>query len=128
MIRVARHHVDTGRYAEQWACHFLRQQGLKLVARNFRCRTGEIDLVMRDGDQLVFVEVRFRKNNTYGSPAESIDLRKQARVIRCAEYFLQRSATLARLPARFDVVTLTSAKEQDGLFETHWIRNAFEAA
>lgn len=126
MKTVARH-INTGRYAEQWACHYLRQQGLTLVTRNFRCRTGEIDLVMRDTNQLVFVEVRYRKNKTHGSAAESIDRRKQARVVRCAEYFLQRMAPLADLPARFDVVTLTESKSRNDMFETRWIRNAFDA-
>lgn len=126
MKTVARH-INTGRYAEQWACHYLRQQGLTLVTRNFRCRTGEIDLVMRDTNQLVFVEVRYRKNKTHGSAAESIDRRKQARVVRCAEYFLQRMASLADLPARFDVVTLTESKSRNDMFETRWIRNAFDA-
>lgn len=121
-------HISTGRRAEQWACLFLRQQGLKLVTRNFRCHTGEIDLVMRDNNQLVFVEVRYRKNNTHGSAAESVDRRKQARVVHCAEYFLQRSGALANLPVRFDVVALTSAKKQNSPFETRWIRNAFDAA
>jgi putative endonuclease len=126
MKTVARH-LNTGRYAEQWACHFLRQQGLTLVTRNFRCRTGEIDLVMRDNNQLVFVEVRYRKDKTYGSAAESIDRRKQARVIRCAEYFLQRTAALANLPARFDVISLTVTQNRNDIFETQWIRNAFDA-
>lgn len=126
MKTVARH-INTGRYAEQWACHYLRQQGLTLVTRNFRCRTGEIDLVMRDGNQLIFVEVRYRRNKTHGSAEESIDRRKQARVVRCAEYFLQRMAPLADLPARFDVVTLTESKSRNDMFETRWIRNAFDA-
>lgn len=127
MKTVARH-INTGRYAEQWACHFLRRQGLELVTRNFRCRTGEIDLVMRDDQQLVFVEVRFRKNRLFGSAAESVDRHKQARLVHCAEYFLQCSAALANLPCRFDVIALTATGNRDDMFETQWIRNAFDTA
>lgn len=120
-------HIATGREAEECAYRFLKLQGLHLVARNFRCRTGEIDLIMRHDRQLVFVEVRYRNSDMFGSAAESVDARKQARLIRCAEYFLQRSRSLATLPARFDVVTLAPSGNR-GKLRANWIRNAFDAA
>ena len=121
-------HIATGRRAEEWAHRFLIAQGLKLVARNFRCRRGEIDLIMRDGQHLVFVEVRYRKTGRYGSAAESVDSRKRARLIHCAEYFLKCFPSLARLPARFDVVTLAPNTADAVSFNTGWIPNAFDAA
>ena len=110
-----------GGEAEALAERFLSKQGLKLVARNVRCRGGEIDLVMQDGRSLVFVEVRLRTHKAFGSAAESVALRKQQRVILAAQHFLaQRSDTP---PCRFDVIAL------DGLSveRIEWIRDAFSA-
>ncbi|KPK57686.1 MAG: hypothetical protein AMJ59_18265 [Gammaproteobacteria bacterium SG8_31] len=121
-------HIATGQRAEEWAHQFLTQQGLELVTRNFRCRRGEIDLIMRHGQHLVFVEVRYRKTSRYGSAAETVDSRKRARLIRCAEYFLTCFPSLARFPARFDVVTLAPDASGAVSFDTGWIPNAFDAA
>lgn len=109
-------HLARGSAAEEQALAFLQGQGLSLVARNFRCRGGEIDLIMREGAEIVFVEVRARASSSYGGAAGSITARKQARVVLAAQVFLQK---LSRLPAcRFDVV----AFEGDRL---HWLRGAF---
>jgi putative endonuclease len=90
------------------------------VARNYRTRMGEIDLVAREGDTLVFVEVRLRSNARFGGAAESVDRRKRLRIESAARHFLAR---LQREPAcRFDVVTL----EGDSVAE--WLRGAFETA
>lgn len=110
-----------GRQAEQAACRYLETQGLRLIARNYRCRCGEIDLVMGDGDSLVFVEVRYRRHDRYGSAAETVDVNKQARIIRCAQQYLQRHPAARNRPARFDVISLDAGQ---GL---HWIPNAFGA-
>jgi putative endonuclease len=112
---------QTGIQAEETACRHLQYQGLRLLSRNYRCRGGEIDLIMRDGDSLVFVEVRYRRHDRYGSGAESVDLHKQGRIIRCAHHYLQRHPAEQRRPARFDVVSLDARR---GL---QWIRNAFSA-
>jgi putative endonuclease len=108
-----------GQQAEQAACHYLEQQGLRLITRNYRCRCGEIDLIMGDGDSLVFVEVRYRRHAGYGSSAETVDARKRARIVRCAQHYLQRHPAAQRCPARFDVIALDAGQ---GL---HWIPNAF---
>ena len=93
-----------GRIAEDRALVYLEQQGLVCVTRNYACRYGEIDLVMSDGPQLVFVEVRMRKNSNYGGAAASVDAAKQRRLWRTAEHYLMR---YRRLPAcRFDVVAI----------------------
>lgn len=110
-------HLQCGVAAEQLACEHLQASGLQLVERNYRLKLGEIDLIMRDAHTLVFVEVRYRKTQRYGGALQSIDPRKQARIIRCAQHYLQYRAPHAQ--ARFDVV----AVEGDQL---HWIPNAFE--
>jgi putative endonuclease len=113
--------VAQGTAAEDLACRYLETRGLKLVARNFRCRSGELDLIMRDGAQLVFVEVRSRRHSRYGTPAESVTRAKQQRLLRAAAFYLQRRRL--DLPCRFDVVAILQA---DGEPEMEWIRDAFQ--
>ncbi len=109
---------DRGAQAEQQAAQYLQQQGMKPVAQNYRSRFGEIDLIMRDGETLVFVEVRLRRSTGFGGAAASIDARKQQRIVRTAQQYL---AGLAQLPpCRFDAVLLDDGGMQ-------WLRNAFEA-
>ena len=100
--------VAQGTAAEDLALRYLEARGLNLVTRNFRCRTGELDLIMRDGEQLVFVEVRSRRHARYGTPAESVTRTKQQRLLRAAAFYLQRQ----RLdpPCRFDVVAILQAE------------------
>lgn len=114
-----------GTQAETRAAAMLQRQGMRLIARNLRCRLGEIDLVMLDAQTLVFVEVRRRNHDRYGSAADSITRHKQLRLIRAARYFLPRLSTRLQLPAsmmacRFDVVL------EDGLAAPVWIRQAFD--
>lgn len=112
----------TGKAAEDAAWRMLAARGLQLLARNFRSRQGEIDLVVQDRDSIVFVEVRYRRQERYGSAAESVDRRKRARLIACAQHYLQLHPLAARMHCRFDVVTVTG---MDGTID--WIRNAFDA-
>jgi putative endonuclease len=110
-----------GEQAELWAADFLQRQGLKLIAQNYLCRLGEIDLIMLDGETLVFVEVRQRSSADYGGAGGSIDRHKQHRLILTAQYYLMK---LHRTPpCRFDVVLMDDTK---GL-NVQWIKNAFEA-
>lgn len=109
--------TSRGADAEQAAEAFLRARGLRCITRNFRCRMGEIDLVMQDGDTLVFVEVRQRKSNAYGGAAESIDAAKRRRLVAAAHFYLSRSPALP--PCRFDAVLITGTAKPD------WIRDAF---
>jgi len=93
-----------GQLAEDRALRFLEQQGLKLVLRNYACRFGEIDLVMSEGEQLVFVEVRSRRYNSYGGAAASVGLAKQHKLWRTAEHYL---LSIRRQPVcRFDLVAI----------------------
>jgi len=104
-----------GAAAEELALHFLQGQGLTLVERNFRCKGGEIDLVMLERDSLVFVEVRKRADKRHGGAAASVTARKQARLMVAAQVFLQRY----RLPpaCRFDVIAI-DGEAMD------WLKNA----
>lgn len=115
----------SGSRAESLACEFLQAQGLELVARNFRRRLGELDLVLRDGGALVIVEVRTRARDDYGGAAASIDGFKRRRIVRAAQQLLQQRADLARLPSRFDVVVVHGVEGPAPRVE--WIRHAFEA-
>ena len=111
----------SGAQAEDLACAHLERAGLKLLARNYRCPQGEIDLVMDDRDALVFVEVRYRRTNAFGTPAETVDRRKRARLQAAAgHYLLTHSADRA---CRFDVVAISG---RDARIE--WLRDAFGAA
>lgn len=115
--------VERGTWAEDFACRHLLDHGLQLVTRNYRCRHGEIDLIMRDGSTIAFVEVRLRNRTDFGSGAESVDARKQARLLSSAEHYLQRHATLLA-DCRFDVVSIL---QSGNTYELEWIRNAFNA-
>jgi len=106
------------RRAEAW----LSRQGLRPVERNWSCRHGEIDLVMRDGEVLVFVEVRLRTPRGFASGAESVDWHKQRRLAQAASVFLARHPEFQEAPCRFDVIGIAGT---DG--ELDWIRDAFEA-
>lgn len=108
-----------GAAAEQYAMEFLQRQHLILLDRNYRCRFGEIDLVMRDGPVLVFVEVRMRSSRVFGGAAASITFSKQKKLLRTARHYLARLKTTP--PCRFDAVLLSGANGQ----EVEWIKNAF---
>ena len=109
----------SGADAEQRSARHLEQNGLQLVCRNYRCRFGEIDLIAEDGAELVFVEVRLRSRASFGGALESIDARKQAKLIAAAQHYL---ASLSYVPpCRFDVIML------DGAENLVWMKNAFSA-
>jgi putative endonuclease len=112
--------MNLGQRAEAQAAQYLSKQGLKIVARNWRCRFGEIDLVARDGNMLVFIEVRARATTSHGGAAESISAAKRKKLTAAASLYLAR--TSSAVPCRFDAVLL------DGNDRIRWIRGAFDAA
>ena len=116
---------DRGRDAELACCKYLQQQGLKLLAKNYHGRRGELDLVMRDNNTVVFVEVRFRKNDAYGGALESITSSKQEKLRITAEQYLQRETELKN--GRFDVVAMSEKVQNNGsmFYSFEWIKNAF---
>ncbi len=109
-----------GAAAETAAARFLAGRGLSLVCANYRCRRGEIDLVLREGETTVFVEVRLRTHPGFGGAAESIDARKRSRIIAAARHYL---AGKPESPCRFDVVLLDRLDPP----RIKWIRDAFSA-
>lgn len=107
-----------GQRAEELCAELLRRSGLRIVARNWRCRLGEIDLVAEDAGTLVFAEVRLRRDARYGGAAESVTPAKRARLIASARLYL---AGRAPAPCRFDVFLLDTLDAA----RVHWVRNAF---
>ena len=110
-------HLIRGESAEQQAHNFLIDKGLKPVHRNFRCKQGELDLIMTDRQTLVIIEVRFRKTDKYGSAAESVTRAKQSRIIAATHVYLTSQKT--DCPIRFDVIAISGNGNID------WIQNAF---
>ncbi len=108
--------MQRGQAAENRAAAYLTQRGLRLISRNWRCRGGEIDLILRDGATLVFAEVRARKNADFGGAAASITARKQARLVHAAQLYLAGLPSLP--PCRFDAVLI------EGETLT-WLKDAF---
>lgn len=118
--RTDRQHAGT--LAEQWARRHLEQHGMRLVDQNYRCKLGELDLIMLQRSTLVFVEVRKRVSARYGGAIESITPHKQQRLLRAAEYYLLVHPQWRHHPCRFDVITVSG---QDNRIE--WIQNAIQA-
>jgi putative endonuclease len=109
-----------GSAAEERAAQLLRRSGCEILARNFRCRMGELDIVARRGGLLIIAEVRLRSSARFGGAAASITSAKRARIVRAARYLLARQPQLAALAVRFDTLLLSSSS---GPIE--WIEGAF---
>lgn len=129
--KVYKYHMDLnhgsqkqrqGAFAESIARDYLIEQGLKILAQNLMCHIGEIDILAIDSNIIVFIEVRARKNNYYGDAAASINLRKQQKLIRTANYFLPRiyKYTGCKMACRFDVIAIDSE-------QISWLKHAFSA-
>lgn len=118
-------HLFKGRNAEHRARGYLESQGLVFIEANYRCPPGEIDLVMRDGTTVVFVEVRYRNDQRYGGALESIDFRKQRKLRATAQHYLQRRHRSAEVPCRIDVVLVSGplGRSANGP-RLEWIPNA----
>lgn len=110
-----------GNRAENLAHKYLVKQGLKSVTRNYRCRFGEIDLIMTDEEYLVFIEVRYRRSQTFGGALQSIDARKQDKLRRTAQNYLIHHK-MNDTACRFDILCLDGRQEKP---EIEWIKNAF---
>lgn len=110
---------QTGVFFETLALHYLQQQGLRLVSRNFSCRFGEIDLICQHDQILVFVEVKYRQHRGFGGAAAAVTLKKQQKITKTASCFIQQQRSQS--PCRFDVVAITG----DAPYQIEWIRQAF---
>ena len=118
--------VSIGNLGEEAAVKALKKQKYEILERNYRTKMGEIDIIAKDGEYTVFVEVRLRKTNDFGSPADTIDERKQQKIIKTAQYYAVRN-DIYDTPMRFDAV-LINAKVQNGKLtdsEIEIIKNAF---
>lgn len=114
----------TGATCESLALAHLEAQGLTLIARNYRCKIGEIDLIMRDGASTVFVEVRHRRSGSFGGARASITHAKMRRIASAAQVFMKQQRMSFDSPIRFDVVTIDGALS--GQPQTSWLKAAFE--
>lgn len=113
-----------GAHVEALAREFLLRQGLTPVAANANYRGGELDLVMRDGDTLVFVEVRYRRGSGFGGGAASVDASKRRKLVHAAGLFLAAHREHAKAPCRFDVIDASGDPETPAF---DWLRDAFRA-
>lgn len=113
-----------GRWAEQKALKYLLTKKLKLLDKNFRSSFGEIDLIMRDKNIILFIEVRYRSNNRFHTALESISKKKCERIISTSHQYLSENRSASQLDCRFDVVVLSGSQETPTI---EWIKNAFQA-
>lgn len=126
---------EIGQLAEKLSCYYLEQQGLILQHQNFHSRYGEIDLIMRDGNDVCFIEVRARKYHAYGTALDTVDIRKQQKIIQTAHYYLQMYPDNEQLTGRFDVIVLEyadakvwqsiSMQTQLQQIDLQWIQDAY---
>ena len=115
-------HLRTGQDSEFAARAWLEAQNLQHIASNYRCRLGELDLIMQDRQCLVIVEVRYRRTAHYGGALGSITRNKQKRIARAAQHFLQTNPKLRHRPLRFDVIAVSGT---GGKFSFEWRKQAF---
>ena len=111
-----------GDAGEQLALNYLEKNGLKLITRNFRQRGGEIDLIMQDEKVLVFIEVRRRQSEQFGSAIESVTYQKQQRIIQTAQYYIQQN-NRSYPSYRFDVIGISPVSND---FNINWVKDAFQ--
>jgi putative endonuclease len=114
-----------GRRWESAAAEFLQSHGLAVIERGYRCRLGELDLICRDGETLVLVEVRARSAGAYVTAGESVDRAKQQRLIKTTRHFLMRHPRYCAHALRFDVLAIDNADRAHARID--WIKDAFQA-
>lgn len=125
MLRFIKDHNRKGKHAESMALKYLQAQGLKKLQKNFACKCGEIDLIMLDNEFLVFIEVRYRKQTQFGHPLETIDYKKQQKIIKTIQYFLMKQPEYNRFPCRIDAIAIHT-QVQSGQDQIQWIKNAIQ--
>ena len=122
-VMAQRSTIECGAAAEAAAAHYLQTQGLSVLARNLRCKAGELDLVCLDGDVIVIVEVRHRATADFGGALASVTWRKQRKLIRATEFLKMSRPEWRARALRFDVIAVQG--RADGTHEMDWIRDAF---
>lgn len=117
--------TEIGALSEAWAARYLEQRGLRTLARNYRWRGGEIDLIMREGEHTVaFIEVRYRAREHLTTPEATVDALKRRKLVITAEHYLARHPTLSFESVRFDVIGLSGDLDSP---QVRWLRDAFRA-
>ena len=116
--------TEHGKIAEDIALNYLKQNKLKYIERNFRSSFGEIDLILKDKNTLVYIEVRYRNNNNFMGALETIDRRKCERIIATSQYYQQCNRNAVNMDTRFDVVVINGDLNNPNI---EWIKNAFQA-
>jgi putative endonuclease len=114
--------ISIGRLWEDAAVEHLQANNLVILHRNFRCKVGEIDIIARDKNCVIFVEVRYRRNDAFGNAAESVTRAKQQKIIRTARFYLQTRTGAQDIECRFDVVAISPAIDTPRI---EWIKDAF---
>lgn len=114
--------VDIGRQGEEYTCAYIEKQGMALLTRNYHCRGGEVDIIAREGDTVVFIEVKTRCGGGFGSGAEAVTPAKIKKIICAAQHYIMKRAP-AEESFRFDVAEVDV---RDGLYSINYIKNAFE--
>lgn len=115
-------HLKIGQQKEQQAKQWLKKQGFKIIAENYHCKGGEIDLIGLKDENLTFFEVKFRQSSNYGHPAEMVTYQKQQHIVHCAQTFLLKHPKHQERAMQFDVLTFSADQT-----EPDWIQNAFQA-
>lgn len=113
---------ESGQQAEQMALDHLNAQGLKLVMRNYSCRLGEIDLIMRDRDHLVIIEVRSRVSMNFGGGVGSVTFAKRQKIIKATSHYMIKNKLFDKFPIRFDVISIDRKSKK-----ITWLKDAFSA-
>jgi len=113
--------IKIGKEIEDLVSSYLQQRGLKLVEVNYRCKVGEIDLIMNDNEILVFVEVRYRKDSDYGGGLATVTKYKQNKIKRAATLYLLENNIYDKVPCRFDVVAVSGRLHK----KINWVKDAF---
>lgn len=116
--------AEFGRWAQEQAARHLTARGCRVLVENYRTRRAEVDLIVADGDDVVFVEVKGRRDARFGTPWEAVDRRKQIRIVAAATDFLARQPQYAGRPLRFDVVAVEPVPGE-GRWRVRWLKNAF---
>lgn len=113
---------EIGAYYENIVCEFLTENGIKILERNFRCKSGEIDIVAEDNGYLSFIEVKYRAGSKYGTAEASVDLRKQKTICRVSDFYCKLHGLSEDHPRRFDVAAVNM---ESGVAKINYIKNAF---
>ena len=115
-----------GKKAEIAAKQFLRNNALTFIEANYSCRHGEIDLIMQEGGQLIFVEVKYRKSSRFGHGFEHVTTQKQQRLVKAAKHYLHSHQLTEKIHCRFDVVSVSGSLDDDNkTLSFRWLKNAF---